>query len=71
MSYCEDYPSTRKPWRYKGINIDPAGVNGSGIRWNALTPWGILRADSKQSMRELVTDVMTANGVTSFSYGRR
>lgn len=60
-----------KPWTYKGIDVYPAELNSSGIRWYARTPWGLLRTDSKQSMRELITDVMTANGVTSFSYGRR
>ena len=63
--------TSRKPWTYKGIDVYPADLNSSGIRWYARTPWGTLRTDTKQSMRELVTDVMAANGVTSFSYGRR
>ncbi len=41
----------RKPWTYKGITIWPAEVNGSGIRWTAL---GGLKADTKQSMRDLI-----------------
>ncbi len=43
------------PWTYKGTNIWPAGRNSSGIRWYARIP-GVptLRADTKQSMRELI-----------------
>jgi hypothetical protein len=58
-------------WTYKGLDVYPAGLNGSGIRWYARSPWGILRADSKASMRELVTETMTRNGVTRFNYGRK
>lgn len=66
-----DYPGHRKPWQYKGIDVYPAALNGSGIRWYARTPWGVLRTDAKPSMRELITDVMAANGVTRFSYRRK
>lgn len=41
-------------WTYKGIDVFRADINSSGIRWYARTPWGILRADTKQSMRELI-----------------
>jgi len=43
-------------WTYKGINVWPADVNGSGIRWEAMTPWGRFRADTKQSMRQLINE---------------
>ncbi len=42
----------RKIWTYKGVNVYPAGVNGSGIRWESIVPH--LRADTKESMRELI-----------------
>lgn len=45
----------RKIWKYKGLDIFPAGRNSSGIRWCCLSPSGILRADTKTSMRELIT----------------
>jgi hypothetical protein len=55
-------------WTYKGIDVFRADINSSGIRWYARTPWGILRADTKQSMRELISATMADNGVTRFSY---
>lgn len=51
-------------WAYKGLLIFPAGVNSSGIRWYARSPWGILRADSKTSMRHLITETLTRNSLT-------
>jgi hypothetical protein len=50
-------------WTYKGVDVFPAELNGSGIRWYARSPWGILRADTKTSMRELITETMTRNGI--------
>lgn len=41
-------------WTYKGIDIFPADPNSSGIRWYARTEWGMLRADSKVSMKQLI-----------------
>lgn len=58
-------------WAYKGIDVFRAAPNSSGIRWYARTPWGRLRAGTKQSMRELISATLADNGVTSFSYGRR
>jgi hypothetical protein len=46
-------------WTYKGIDIFPASLNSSGIRWYARTTDGILRADSKASMRQLITNFQT------------
>jgi hypothetical protein len=46
-------------WTYKGIDIFPADINGSGIRWYARTSDGMLRADSKASMRQAVTEYRT------------
>lgn len=61
----------RAPWGYKGIFVQPADFNSSGIRWMARTPWGpTLRADSKAGMRELVTNIMTANGLISIGKRR-
>ena len=47
----------QQPWTYKGVNVDPAGINSSGIRWSALMPeaGGYLKADTKAGMRELIT----------------
>ena len=50
-------------WAYKGLDIFRADINGSGIRWYTRSPWGILRADSKASMRGLITTTMTDNGI--------
>jgi hypothetical protein len=41
-------------WTYFGINVYPAGINGSGIRWYSIAPH--LRADTKEGMRELIRD---------------
>jgi hypothetical protein len=42
-------------WTYKGIDIFPAARNPMGIRWYAhLTRGPMLRADSKQGMRDLI-----------------
>ncbi len=43
-------------WTYKGVDIFRADRNSSGIRWYARTGAGILRADSKASMRELINE---------------
>jgi hypothetical protein len=51
----------RSMWIYKGTDIHPADRNSSGIRWYARTPWGTLRADSKPSMRILISETMTRN----------
>lgn len=42
-------------WTYKGIDVYRADPNSSGIRWYARTRTGILRADTKASMRDLIT----------------
>lgn len=52
-------------WTYKGINVYPADRNSAGLRWEAFGPWGRLRADSKTSMRTLITGALTAHGLTS------
>lgn len=46
----------RKSWTYLGVIVSPAGPNASGIRWNALGDGKILKADSMQSMRELIRE---------------
>lgn len=51
----------RTIWEFKGVNVHPAGRNSSGIRWWAFVPVGhgqmdTLRADTKQSMRQLIRD---------------
>lgn len=58
-------------WTYKGLDIYRADINSSGIRWYTRSPWGILRADTKESMRHLITETMAANGITRFSYSSR
>lgn len=46
-----------KIWEYKGVVVFPAGLNSSGIRWSANAHVGMtLRADTKQGMRELITE---------------
>ena len=40
-----------KSWTYRGVDVHPAAINSSGIRWYALTDNGTLRADSKETMR--------------------
>jgi hypothetical protein len=43
-------------WTYKGINVWTADRNSSGIRWEAFTDQGRMRADSKAGMRQLITE---------------
>lgn len=48
-------------WTYKGLNVYRADPNGSGIRWYAWSPtYGMLRADSKESMRKLITETLAS-----------
>lgn len=43
-------------WTYRGVDVFPADRNSSGIRWYARTSSApVLRADTKASMRELIT----------------
>ncbi len=43
------------PWRYKGVDVFAADRNSSGIRWYArMGSVPTLRADTKQSMRQLI-----------------
>jgi len=48
-------------WTYKGVGVYRAGANSSGIRWYARVPGqpSRLRADSKQSMRDLINHYLT------------
>lgn len=55
-------------WTYKGINIYRHGRNSMGLRWYALSPWGFLRSDSKESMRGLITETMAEH---EFNYRKR
>lgn len=42
-------------WTYKGIDIFRSDSSyAMGIKWEAFSQWGRLRADSKQSMRQLI-----------------
>ena len=43
-------------WTYRGVDVWPAEPNSTGIRWYARTEGfpPILRADSKDGMRELI-----------------
>lgn len=42
-------------WTYKGVNVYPAPVNSSGVRWTANVEIGVtLRADTKQGMRAVI-----------------
>lgn len=45
----------RKMWTYKGVDIYPADINGSGMRWYARTEWGLIRSDTKVSMRVAIS----------------
>lgn len=44
-------------WTYKGVTVYRADWNASGIRWYARTGngTGVLRADTKQGMRSLIS----------------
>jgi hypothetical protein len=51
-------------WTYKGVNVYPASLNSSGIRWTALMGVGqCLRADTKEGMRRLITKVKRENNL--------
>jgi hypothetical protein len=42
---------------YMGINIYHADINSSGIRYNALTPAGWLKADTLAGIKTLIKEV--------------
>lgn len=46
---------------YRGITIFPAARNGSGIRWTALSPAGLLRAQTLAGMRGLIRDAINTD----------
>lgn len=52
----------RKPWTYKGVDVFPADMNASGIRWYARNVGDAptLRADTKQGMRDLITHTLAS-----------
>jgi hypothetical protein len=46
----------RAMWTYKRVDVWPADRNSAGIRWYAHVPGSpVLRADTKDGMRELIT----------------
>ena len=50
-------------WTYKGVDVDRHGPNSMGLRWIARNPNPngrtlYLRADTKDGMRELITDAL-------------
>lgn len=49
---------------YKGIVIERAAINSSGIRWTCLTPYGILRADTLAEMKALITNTLKRRSIT-------
>ncbi len=56
---------TREMWTYKGQHVYPADRNSAWLRWECFTPWGRLRADTKASMKELISLTMATHGITS------
>lgn len=44
----------RKGRWYRGVWIDIAGPNSSGIRWSARTDQGYVRADTLAGIKELI-----------------
>jgi hypothetical protein len=44
-------------WTYKSVDVYPADRNSSGIRWYARTHYGILRADTRDGMRHLISNL--------------
>jgi hypothetical protein len=51
------------PWTYKGIDVYPHDHNTMGLRWDARSPWGRLRADSKQGMKSLINQALRVHGL--------
>ena len=49
---------------YKGIIIERAGINSTGIRWTCLTPYGVLRADTLAGMKVLITHTLKRRSIT-------
>lgn len=47
---------SRASWVYKGVDVYPASSNSSGVRWYARTDYGILRADTRDGMKQLIRD---------------
>jgi len=55
----------RQSWEYKGVTVLPADRNSSGIRWTANAGVGVqLKADTKASMRQLITEALDADGTS-------
>ena len=44
----------RKVHTYMGVNIYPAGVNSSGVRWHTIAP--TLRADTLAGIKQLIKE---------------
>jgi hypothetical protein len=44
----------RTIWTYRGVNVYPTELNGSGIKWYAHGNGCYLRADTKDGMRHLI-----------------
>ena len=44
---------------YKGVAIYPAGINSSGIRWTARVNGRLLRADTLNGIRAIISDALT------------
>lgn len=64
-------------WAYKGIDVHYGGRHSFyswGLRWYARVPWDnepMLRADSKQGMRELINDVLERHGLIRIGLPKR
>ena len=43
---------------YRGCIIERAGSNSSGIRWTALTPSGIARADTLAGIKHVISNLL-------------
>ena len=47
--------ANRNYYYYRGVWIERAGANSSGMRWNALTVAGILRADTLAGIKAMIS----------------
>lgn len=45
---------------YRGCIIERAGLNSSGIRWTARTPYGTARADTLAGVKRVITQLLNS-----------
>ena len=58
----KEYPFTqiryfRKIIKYMDINIERCNINSSGIKYNALTEWGMVKSDTIKGIKSMIKEL--------------